>query len=197
MTRIMAVILLISLVFGVCWSAASSSGFQRLSFASVSGTGISVIANLGVGSNPFTAIYDPGNGYVYATNSGSATVSVISGTSVIANLSVGNDPSAAIYDPGNGYIYVVNSGSFTVSGTVSVISGGPSSNVTISSTINTTVPPAPTTTTASNVSSAITQQQAQQPDYTIYGIITVVIIITAAVAYYSLSTKGRQKKQNQ
>jgi len=74
-----------------------------------------VIANLPVGSNPSSEAYDPANGYVYVTNSGSGNVSVLSGTRVIATVPVGSDPVSATYDGANGDVYVTNFGSDTVS----------------------------------------------------------------------------------
>ena len=68
-----------------------------------------------VGSNPTVVAYDPSNGYIYVTDSGSDTVSVINGATVIANITVGSDPYVVAYDPSNGYIYVTDSGSDTVS----------------------------------------------------------------------------------
>jgi len=72
-------------------------------------------ATFGVGSEPFAVGYDSGNGDMYVTNSGSNTVSVISGTTVVATVSVGSGPDGVAYDGGNGYVYVANSGSDTVS----------------------------------------------------------------------------------
>jgi len=63
--------------------------------------------------------YDPSNGYIYVTDYGSDTVSVINGTSVIATIPVGIEPVGVAYDPSNGYIYVANS----ISNSVSVIDG--------------------------------------------------------------------------
>ena len=61
--------------------------------------------------------YDPSNGYVYVTNQGSNSVSVINGTtnSVIKTVSVGSGPQGVAYDPSNGYVYVTNLGSNSVS----------------------------------------------------------------------------------
>jgi YVTN family beta-propeller protein len=78
-----------------------------------------VVATVGVGAGPDGVAYDGGNGYVYVANSGSDTVSLISGTTVVATVGVGSAPEGVAYDDGNGYVYVVNSGSDTVS----VISG--------------------------------------------------------------------------
>jgi len=48
-----------------------------------------VIANITVGQGPWGVAYDPSNGYIYVTNLGSDSVSVINGTTVIANITVG------------------------------------------------------------------------------------------------------------
>ncbi|EQB68321.1 MAG: hypothetical protein AMDU5_GPLC00014G0128 [Thermoplasmatales archaeon Gpl] len=42
---------------------------------------ITVFKTITVGSSPFGAVFDPSNGYVYLTNCGSDTVSVINGSS--------------------------------------------------------------------------------------------------------------------
>jgi len=70
---------------------------------------------------PIGIAYDPSNGYLYVTDSGSGTVSVIDGANntVIANIPVGSGPWGVVYDPSNGYVYVTN----YYSGTVSVING--------------------------------------------------------------------------
>ena len=75
--------------------------------------------SISVGSSPEWAGYDSSNGYVYVTNFGSNSVSVISGTSVTATVDVGSSPEGVGYDSSNNYIYVANDGS----GSVSVISG--------------------------------------------------------------------------
>jgi YVTN family beta-propeller protein len=41
---------------------------------------------------PFGIAYDSSNGYIYVTNGGSDSVSVINGTTVIANITVGTEP---------------------------------------------------------------------------------------------------------
>ena len=66
---------------------------------------------------PYGIAYDPSNGYIYVTDAGSGTVSVINGATntVIATIPVGIWPWGVAYDPSNGYIYVTNSGSDTVS----------------------------------------------------------------------------------
>jgi len=70
---------------------------------------------------PVGVAYDPSNGYIYVTNFGSGTVSVINGATntVIATIPVGSEPEGVAYDPSNGYIYVAD----YYSNTVSVING--------------------------------------------------------------------------
>ncbi|MGP8073423.1 MAG: hypothetical protein ACLQD9_00565 [Thermoplasmata archaeon] len=70
---------------------------------------------LNVGTDPFTAVYDGGNGYVYVVNFDSENVSVISGTRVIGTINASSDPYGATYDSGNGYVYVSNSNAANVS----------------------------------------------------------------------------------
>ncbi len=76
------------------------------------------------GLRPSGAAFDSFNGFVYVTNSGSDSVSVINGITdkVIANVSVGSapigagfGPSGAVFDSSNGFVYVTNSGSDSVS----------------------------------------------------------------------------------
>ena len=69
------------------------------------------------GIEPWGIVYDPQNGYIYVTDRGSDSVSVIdpSTNKVIANILVGRFPLGIIYDPQNGYLYVANFGSNTVS----------------------------------------------------------------------------------
>jgi YVTN family beta-propeller protein len=73
------------------------------------------------GSEPNAGAVDPRTGYVYAANSGSNSVAVITDCTKIADIPVGSYPNAIAYNPCNGYIYVVNSGENPA--TVSVISG--------------------------------------------------------------------------
>ena len=84
---------------------------------SVSGT-----ITLGTSSSPTdpsSAAYDAGNGYLYVTEQNGNAVAVISGSTLVATVPVGSGPDAVAYDNGNGDVYVANSGS----GSVSVISG--------------------------------------------------------------------------
>ena len=71
------------------------------------------------GIKPIQAAFDSSNGYVYVTNEGSNTVSVINGTTntVIETLSVGFFPQGISFNPSNGFVYV------TVGCNVLVING--------------------------------------------------------------------------
>jgi YVTN family beta-propeller protein len=68
------------------------------------------VVSVGVGLEPQTATYDAGNGYVYVTNYGSDSVTVLNGTQVVRTIDVGNTPWTATYDSGNGNIYLPNDG---------------------------------------------------------------------------------------
>lgn len=60
----------------------SAFGLPVVANGSTVGTTFKVIANITVGQHPEGIAYDPSNGYIYVTNGGSGTVSVIStGTS--------------------------------------------------------------------------------------------------------------------
>ena len=80
-------------------------------------SGTQLIANVTMGSAPSALVFDPADGYMYATINGSAAV--ITGTQVVASVTTGGAPFAAVYDSANNYVYVSNSGSDTIS----VISG--------------------------------------------------------------------------
>jgi YVTN family beta-propeller protein len=73
------------------------------------------VSTINVGSSPSWITYDSGNGYVYVSNFGSSTVSVIHDKTVMQSVNVGTSPGLAAYDDSNGYIYVPNSGSDNVS----------------------------------------------------------------------------------
>ena len=82
---------------------------------------VRVRATVPVGSSPGAAAADPKTGAVYVTNSGSDTVSVISGrtNTVTATIPVAAGPGAVAVNPRTNTVYVTNYGSDTVS----VISG--------------------------------------------------------------------------
>jgi YVTN family beta-propeller protein len=61
---------------------------------------------VGAGNGPYQATYDSGNGYVYVTNTGSSTVTVINGTTQVATVPVQEQPQTMVYDPEDGDIYV-------------------------------------------------------------------------------------------
>ena len=69
------------------------------------------------GNAPVWIAFDSSNGYIYVTNSGSNSVSVINGAtdSVITSIPVGSEPYGVTFDSSNGYIYVTNYGSNSVS----------------------------------------------------------------------------------
>jgi YVTN family beta-propeller protein len=73
------------------------------------------ISSINVGTWPYGAVFDGGNGYVYVPNQGSDNVSVVNGSRVVGTLRVGNSPGSAVYGGANGYVYVMNSGSDNVS----------------------------------------------------------------------------------
>ncbi len=64
-----------------------------------------------VGERPQGVAYDNENQFLYVANSGSATVSVVSGTSnrLVKTLPVVGDPTGIAYDPVNGFLYVCDS----------------------------------------------------------------------------------------
>jgi len=120
--------------------------------------------NTGNGMGPWGIAYDPSNGYIYVTNSGSGTVSVINGTTVIANITVGIGPEGVAYDPSNGYLYVTNSGS----GTVSIIFTGVSTSSTTISSVTT-----PTTSTSTRPTSSVV------PALAVVAAVVVVVLVVA------------------
>jgi len=77
--------------------------------------------SISVGTAPGTPMYDPLNDQIYVPNSGSGTVSVVSGSTdqVLATIPVGSYPLTPILDPANGEVFVAN----FLSGNVSVING--------------------------------------------------------------------------
>ena len=77
-------------------------------------------------NRPIGVAFDSSNGYVYVTNDGSNSVSVINGSTntAIKTIGVGLSPHAAAFDSSNGYVYVVNSAALDIgTGSVSVING--------------------------------------------------------------------------
>ena len=68
-------------------------------------------------SFPFGIAFNPDNGFMYVTNQGSNSVSVINPATntVVATIPVGSNPQVIAFNPDNGFIYVTNIGSHTVS----------------------------------------------------------------------------------
>ena len=57
---------------------------------------------------------DSNTGYVYISNWGANTVSVVSGTTLVETISVGTRPNSIAYNPVTGLVYVANTGDDTV-----------------------------------------------------------------------------------
>lgn len=72
-----------------------------------------------VGDFPSFMAADAANGYVYVTNQGSGTVSVLNGPTVVATVLVGSGASGIVYDPASGKVFVSAYGS----NLVAVLSG--------------------------------------------------------------------------
>jgi len=87
-----------------------------------------VVATVGVGTEPVAGAVDPATGLAYVTNTISNNVSILNGTAVVATVDVALNetasPVAAAYDPVNGYVYVVDRYDFeSQGGAVSVLNG--------------------------------------------------------------------------
>jgi DNA-binding beta-propeller fold protein YncE len=79
--------------------------------------GASLLAQIGVGSQPTHAVWDAYHDYLYATNFGlpanfGNNVSIIaaSNNTVVATVPVGDDPINSVYDPATDLVYVLNYG---------------------------------------------------------------------------------------
>jgi DNA-binding beta-propeller fold protein YncE len=85
--------------------------------------GISVVGAIPVRS--WDLAFDSLNGFVYAPNVESNTISVINGTSVVTTIPVRGTPTNAVFDPFNGFVYVVTGvqGLVLVPDMISVING--------------------------------------------------------------------------
>jgi YVTN family beta-propeller protein len=83
----------------------------------VSGASQQVVANLSVGTDPQTPVYDPSSGLVFVPNSGSNDVSVVnaSNDTVVGVIPVGIGPETGVFDAKTGDIYVPNAGSASLS----------------------------------------------------------------------------------
>jgi YVTN family beta-propeller protein len=79
-------------------------------------------ASINVGGTPYSAAYDPANGWVYITDKSAGVVTVLNGTGQ-TNVTVGASPEGAVYDAGNGYVYVDNEGGSSSKGNVTVLNG--------------------------------------------------------------------------
>ena len=66
---------------------------------------------------PYSALYNPFNGFYYVANKGNGSVSILNGVTdqVYKIIKVGSRPLSMTVDPYNGNVYVANSGGSTVS----------------------------------------------------------------------------------
>jgi len=87
----------------------------------VDSTTVAISGSVAVGSQPFSVVFDSGNGKTYVVNRVTDNVTVIraASESVAGSVSVGTEPKAVAYDPVSGDLYVANN----QSGSVSVING--------------------------------------------------------------------------
>jgi len=111
-------IAILLLPFGLNSGRNNPGGYVKYTLDLINNTLINGnFVNTGNGMGPWGIAYDPSNGYIYVTDYGSYSVSVIDGATntVIATIPVGTEPEGVAYDPSNGYIYVANFGSDTVS----------------------------------------------------------------------------------
>jgi YVTN family beta-propeller protein len=86
----------------LCTGATSARTCQQFSGVTVIGSVGPEIANVTLGAyaddlNPSPA-YDPGNGYVYISDSTQDVVYVVSGTSLVATIPVGEHPGPVVYE---------------------------------------------------------------------------------------------------
>ncbi|MGA8542491.1 MAG: YncE family protein [Thermoplasmata archaeon] len=72
---------------------------------------IGVTATMSVGLFPTSMAQDLANGWMYVTNKGSGTVSILDGTMVLMNVSVGTGDAGIAYDPVTETMYIADSGS--------------------------------------------------------------------------------------
>ena len=84
----------------VSYSPSQAAGKQNVVIENLS---------LGNGAGPTQIAFDPVNGYLYVSNTGNGTISVINATSnsVVGTINLGSssEPSVVAYDPANNYIY--------------------------------------------------------------------------------------------
>ncbi len=83
-----------------------------------------IVATIVCGTNPFFAIFDPGNGLVFITNSASSNLTVLNGTTILTTFSLPEPPGFGVYLASTGELGF-NEG---ISGTVSLIGNGGSSD---------------------------------------------------------------------
>jgi YVTN family beta-propeller protein len=74
----------------------------------------SIVGTVNLTSSISAIMYDPANGYIYASN-GTATIIDPSTNSIVSSIQVGSDPEAFAYDSLNHDVYVANGGSNDVS----------------------------------------------------------------------------------
>ncbi len=110
--RSIGVVALIFIIF-----VSSSSFSLLLRFDSLLVVGSSGVSEISGFDTPFALAYDPANTYLYITNAGSSTVSVLDSKTnvIVATIHVEDMPQAAAYDPSNNEILVANTGNTTVS----------------------------------------------------------------------------------
>ncbi|MCI4325873.1 MAG: YncE family protein [Thermoplasmata archaeon] len=77
---------------------------------------LQVNGTIPVGTSPFAVAYDPNDGRIFVTNTGSNNVTAISDTtnSTIGSVAVGTNPYGIAFDTGTDRVYVANGGSNTV-----------------------------------------------------------------------------------
>ena len=84
-----------------------------------------LVATVGVGTQPLRGATDLANGWVYVANARSNSVTVLNGTTVVATVALPNavgTPDYVVYDAANGYVYVVDTFYFEgTGGAVSVL----------------------------------------------------------------------------
>jgi YVTN family beta-propeller protein len=97
-------------------TAAAASGSSVRGSAQAAKGGLRVVTTIRVGKSPNEVAADPETDTIYVTNSGSATVSVISGLTdtVTAKIHAGPDASRVAADPATDTVYETNNGGDTV-----------------------------------------------------------------------------------
>ncbi|MGI0091069.1 MAG: beta strand repeat-containing protein, partial [Nitrososphaerales archaeon] len=106
----------------VSYTLAHSSSDGSLTITSPVNVSMSYEKLVGVGSDPFSSVYDPANNQVFVTNYQSNSVSVIDGATgsptentVINTIPVGTNPTWIAYDSTDNEVFVVNQGSNSTS----------------------------------------------------------------------------------